>query len=84
MKSSAYGLIARIAAALILLSLCSCMTRGTIGHARMTRDGIPSSRVEQPAYYFLVPLTVLGDVVTFPIQLYLHFTGKGTDIDPWQ
>lgn len=50
----------------------------------MTAAGIPSDHVEQPAYYLLVPLTIPGDIITSPVQAYLHFTGKGTEIDPWQ
>ena len=83
-KTTPNRLIARVAALFTLLSLCGCMTRGVVGHAKMNKDGIPTEHVEQPGYYFLVPFTVVGDVVTFPIQACLHFTSKGTDVDPWQ
>ena len=73
-------------AALMLALVCAggCMTRGVCGHAKMNSQGIPSDHVQLPAYYFLVPFTIAGDIVTSPVQAYLHFTGKGTEIDPWQ
>ena len=76
--------IVRVGALLALLNLCGCMTRGVCGRAKMNTQGIPSERVEQPGYYFLAPLTLAGDIVTSPIQAYLHFTCKGTEIDPWR
>jgi len=69
---------------LLLLLLSGCMTRGACGRAKMDSTGIPSDHVEQPAYYFLIPFTVAGDIVTSPVQAYLHFTDKGTEMDPWQ
>jgi hypothetical protein len=50
----------------------------------MDAKGLPTDHVEQPGYYFLVPFTVAGDIVTSPVQAYLHFTGNGTEIDPWK
>jgi hypothetical protein len=67
---------------LLLPALSGCMTRSVCGKARMDSDGIPQDRAVRPGYYALVPLTVVGDVVTFPIQAGCHFAYEGHEGDP--
>ncbi len=50
----------------------------------MDSEGIPQDRAVRPGYYALVPLTVAGDVVTFPVQAVCHFAYKGHEGDPWK
>gem|GEM_PF-3483737 len=62
-----------IAAMLLLVSLCGCMTSATLGKARgYTKDDGHShkeAREEpQPNYFALVPLAFVGDVATLPVQ----------------
>ncbi len=69
----------------VLLPLLSgCMTSSVCGKARMDSEGIPQDRAVRPGYYALVPLTVAGDVVTFPVQAVCHFAYKGHEGDPWK
>ncbi len=69
---------------LLLPCMSGCMTGSVCGKAKMDSDGIPQDHVARPGYYALVPLTVVGDIVTFPIQAVCHFAYEGHEGDPWQ
>ena len=59
---------------ILLVFFSGCMTRGACGRAKMDSKDSPTDHVERPGYYFLIPFTVVGDIVTAPVQAYLHFT----------
>jgi hypothetical protein len=69
---------------LLLPAMSGGMTASVCGKAKMDSEGIPQDHVARPGYYALVPLTVVGDVVTFPVQAGFHFAYQGTDGDPWR
>jgi hypothetical protein len=60
-----------VLAVLLALTQCGCMTMMTMDAARGPRvknsDG-EIVREPQPAYCFLLPLTVPGDIATLPCQ----------------
>ncbi len=65
---------------LTLPALSGCMT-GLVCARASTTDG---TRVAEPGYYPLVPLTVVGDAVTLPIQACYHFAFEDSEYDPWR
>jgi hypothetical protein len=73
-----------LALAPVLLTLTGCMTRGVLGKATVTSDGMVSDNVERPAFYALVPLALVGDAVTLPVQACMHFAYRDSEGDPWR
>ncbi len=56
---------------ILVLSQCGCMTMMTLDAARgphVKKQSGETIREPQPAYYFLLPVSVPGDIATLPCQ----------------